>query len=63
MVQAINGAPKGYKSPGYDKARTLGLDIGKEPKSIVLWENLQMLGTIMGYPLYLMVGQMLKAGH
>jgi hypothetical protein len=26
MAQAINGAPKGYKSPGYDKARTLGLD-------------------------------------
>jgi hypothetical protein len=26
MVQAINGAPKGYRSPGYDKARTLGLD-------------------------------------
>jgi hypothetical protein len=26
MVQAINGAPKGYKSPGYDKARTMGLD-------------------------------------
>jgi hypothetical protein len=26
MVQAINGAPKGYRSPRYDKARTLGLD-------------------------------------
>jgi hypothetical protein len=26
MVQAINGAPKGYKSLGYDKARTLVLD-------------------------------------
>jgi hypothetical protein len=26
MVQAINGAPKGYKNPGYDKAKTLGLD-------------------------------------
>jgi hypothetical protein len=26
MVQAINGAPKGYKSHKYDKARTLGLD-------------------------------------
>jgi hypothetical protein len=26
MVQAINGAPKGYRSPGYDKARTVGLD-------------------------------------
>jgi hypothetical protein len=25
-VQAINGDPKGYKSPGYDKDRTLGLD-------------------------------------
>jgi len=35
----------------------------KEPKFIVLWEILQMLGTIMGYPLYLMVGQMLKACH
>jgi hypothetical protein len=26
MVQAINGTPKGYRSPRYDKARTLGLD-------------------------------------
>jgi hypothetical protein len=26
MVQAINGALKGYKSPGYEKVRTLGLD-------------------------------------
>jgi hypothetical protein len=26
MVQAINGAPKGYRSPEHDKARTLGLD-------------------------------------
>jgi hypothetical protein len=26
MVQAINGAPKGYRSPRYDKTRTLGLD-------------------------------------
>ena len=26
MVQAINGAPKGYRSLGYDKARTVGLD-------------------------------------
>jgi hypothetical protein len=25
-IQVINGAPKGYKSPDYDKARTLGLD-------------------------------------
>jgi hypothetical protein len=26
MVQAVNGAPKGYRIPRYDKARTLGLD-------------------------------------
>eukprot|EP00253_Pinus_taeda_P030171 PITA_30171 len=26
MVSAINDAPKGYKSPGYDKARTVRLD-------------------------------------
>ena len=26
MVQAINGALKGYRSLGYDKARTVGLD-------------------------------------
>jgi hypothetical protein len=26
MLQVINGAPKGYRSPEYDKARTLGLD-------------------------------------
>jgi hypothetical protein len=24
MVQAINGDPEGYKSPGYEKARTMG---------------------------------------
>ena len=30
MVSAINDAPKGYKSPGYDKARTVGLDHEKE---------------------------------
>ena len=29
MVDAFLGAPKGYKSPGYDKARTVGLDIEK----------------------------------
>jgi hypothetical protein len=27
MVQAINGAPNKYRSPGYGKARTLGLDM------------------------------------
>jgi hypothetical protein len=26
MVQAINGAPKEFRSPRYDKARTLGFD-------------------------------------
>ena len=26
MVSAINDAPKGYKSPGYEKSRTVGLD-------------------------------------
>ena len=26
MVQAINGAPKGYRIPRYDKARAVGLD-------------------------------------
>jgi hypothetical protein len=26
MVQSIHGAPKGYKSLGYDKARTLGFE-------------------------------------
>ena len=31
MVQAINGALKGYKSLKYDKAKTMGL-IGKEQK-------------------------------
>ena len=37
--------------------------IGKEPKSIVLLESLQMIGRTMGYPFYLMGGQMLKASH
>jgi hypothetical protein len=26
MLQVINGAPKGYMSPEYDKVGTLGLD-------------------------------------
>eukprot|EP00253_Pinus_taeda_P006026 PITA_06026 len=30
MVSTINNAPKGYKSPKYDKARTVGLDHEKE---------------------------------
>ena len=30
MVSAINDAPKGYKSPGYSKVRTVGLDHEKE---------------------------------
>jgi len=29
MVDAFLGAPKGYKSPGYDKAKTVGLDTEK----------------------------------
>ena len=29
MVSAINDAPKGYRSPRYDKARTVGLDHDK----------------------------------
>ena len=37
--------------------------IGKEPKSIVLLESLQMIGRYMGYPLYRIGGQMLKASH
>ena len=32
----------------------------KEPKSIVLWDNLLMIGMNMGYPLDLMVRKMLK---
>ena len=36
---------------------------GKEPKSIVLLESLQMIGRYMGYPLCLMGGQMLKESH
>ena len=27
MIQAISGAPKGYRIPRYDKARTMGLDM------------------------------------
>jgi hypothetical protein len=30
MVQTINGAPNGYRSPRYDKARTLGLDMERD---------------------------------
>ena len=62
MVQAINGAPKGYKSTRYDKAKTRDLT-RKVAKSIVLLESLQMIGRTMEYPLYLMGGQMLKASH
>ena len=53
---------KDTRAPGMIKLESWDL-IGKAPKSIVLWEYLQMIGTNMGYPLYLMVGEMLKAGH
>ena len=59
MVQAINGTPKGYRSP---KQELWDL-IGKESKSIMLLESLQMIGPTMGYPLYLMARQMLKESH
>eukprot|EP00253_Pinus_taeda_P025012 PITA_25012 len=36
IVSAINDAPKGYKSPGYDKARTVGLDHEKAKISLPL---------------------------
>ena len=36
MVSAINDAPKGYKSPRYDKARTVGLDHEKAKISLSL---------------------------
>eukprot|EP00253_Pinus_taeda_P036712 PITA_36712 len=36
MVFAINDAPKGYRSPRYDKARTIGLDHEKEKISLSL---------------------------
>ena len=62
MVQAINGAPKGYMSPGYDKARTVGLDRERDEITLLL-ESLQMISPTMGYPLYLMGGQMLKESH
>lgn len=57
MVVAINHAPKGYKSPRYDKARTVGLDLGKAKIKNALGK-FKILGMNMGYPLYLMVGEM-----
>jgi hypothetical protein len=62
MVQAINGTPKGYNSQGMTKLEPWNLT-GKQLKSIVLYNNLQMIAKNMGYPLYLMVGQMLKASY
>jgi hypothetical protein len=62
MVQPINGAPKRYNSLEYNKARTMRLHT-ERAKTIDLLDNLQMIGTNMGYPLYLIVGQMLKASH
>ena len=62
MVQSINGAPKRYRSPSMTKLEPWDLT-RIDPKSIVLLESLQMIGPTMGYPLYLMGGQMLKASH
>ena len=36
MVGTINDAPKGYKSLGYDKARSLGLDHEKAKIALAL---------------------------
>jgi hypothetical protein len=53
---------KDTRAPSMTKLKPWDLT-RKEPKFIVLWEILQMLGTIMVYPLYLMVRKMLKAVH
>jgi hypothetical protein len=62
MLQVINGAPKGYRSPEYDKAGTLGLDrerakiqgaLGKFTND---WNRHRV-------SIDLIVGKMCKAGH
>ena len=55
MIQAINGAPNGYKSPRYDKARTLGLDKERAKTQGALGKFTNDWNC-MGYQLYLMVG-------
>ena len=62
MVQSINGAPKGYRSPGYDKAGTMGLDRERAKINRAFGKFTNDCPT-MGYPLYLMGRQMLKAIH
>ena len=62
MVKAINDAPKGYRSLGYDKARTVGVDRERAKINSALgkftndWSN-------YGVSIVLMGGQMLKASH
>jgi hypothetical protein len=62
MLQAINGSPKGYKSPGYDKARTMGLDKKRAKIHSVLGQFTNDSNKYR-YTLYLMVGQMLNIGY
>ncbi|KAK9284059.1 hypothetical protein L1049_012319 [Liquidambar formosana] len=56
MVTAINNAPKGYKSPNYDKVRTALLDKeqGKVKQAL---SPLMEDGTHMEFQLFLMAGQ------
>jgi hypothetical protein len=35
LVKEINEAPKGYKSPNYEKARTVLLDMRKNPSGAI----------------------------
>jgi hypothetical protein len=55
-------APKGKNSPEYDKARTLGHQKERAKIHSALGK-FKKLRTIMGYQLYLMVGEMFKAIH
>jgi hypothetical protein len=63
MVQAINGAPKGYMSLGYDKARTMGLDRERAKIHSALGKFTNDCNKYGVSDVCLKNGQMLKVGH
>ena len=62
MVQAINGAPKGYRILGYDKARTMGLDRERAKINSALGKFTNDW-SLYGVSIVSDGGKMLKASH
>jgi len=60
MFKAINEARTRYKSPNYEKARTMLIEREKEKVQRALTRFTNECGWIVGYPLYQVGGQMLE---